>query len=128
MDGSKLAHCVAVLGAWGWTALLLLMLFMPVGGGPSIPYMDKVVHLGLFGGFGTFWTWAGAPVRRTAWVGVVLAPLTELVQGVLPWPRGTDPADAATDVVGLALGLAFGFWTLRLKKKRRPQGDGAEAL
>lgn len=105
MSSRPLLRGLAILAAVGWTAFLLLLLFMPVGSGPSMPYMDKVVHFVLFFGFAVLWPWGGVPHRAVLIAGIALAPLTEVVQGLLPWPRGTELADVVADILGVLAGI-----------------------
>lgn len=107
------------LAAITWTALILVGTLLPASwlsgleepDGPdlSIPHVDKLAHLVLFGGFGFLWT-AVAPRGRTARVivgGVALAILTELGQGLPLIGRHTDVNDLVADTIGVFLGIGI---------------------
>jgi VanZ family protein len=57
-------------------------------------------------------------VRVVVALGVVMAVGTEVVQGMLPWPRAMDPLDMLADVVGVAAGL----WVARRLRARARTG------
>lgn len=102
--------------AIGWTALLLAACLAPgywlgldeelfEGIGPFKP--DKIVHAALFAGYAFFWI-VGERGRgatgRVLGVGLALAVLTELAQGLPFIRRDPDPFDTLADVFGLAVG------------------------
>lgn len=91
------------------TLLVLVMLWSPPPPPPEIPipWLDKAVHAALFAVFALAWSLAGMRPRTIAIVGTSLGVLTELVQGVLPWPRTPDVFDVVADVAGLAIVLAL---------------------
>lgn len=97
------------LMAWAWTAAIFVLLWMPPPPPPEIvwPWWDSLVHLVLFAGFGTLWTWRGAPASRVLVLGVLLGAVTELGQALLPWERHSSWGDFACDGLGLLLGWAF---------------------
>ncbi|SIO59342.1 hypothetical protein SAMN05444166_6017 [Singulisphaera sp. GP187] len=122
------------IAALVWTSLLLVACLIPsyllrvnesqvhVG----ISHADKLVHAFLFAGFGFLWILA-APSRRgligVLVVGILLAALTEIGQGLPIIGRDTDPLDGLADVVGLLIGLIVGLggvralngWRMRLE-------------
>jgi hypothetical protein len=105
---------VAWAAALGYTALLVFLLWSPPTQQPPLfPHDDKVFHALAFSGIGATWWWATLRGRVVWIVGATLAVVTEVVQGMLPWPRSTDPLDMAADLVGVALGLFGGRWVLR---------------
>ena len=106
----------------------LVVLFAPASTTPSAlpPGVDKAVHLALFAALawtGVLWIdaaaerggdpqverqpgrRAGLPVVGLAAGLVVYAAGSEVLQGLLPLGRTSDPLDAVVDVVGVALGL-----------------------
>jgi hypothetical protein len=90
-----------------WTLGTVGALWLPPPDSPGLdwPWLDKAVHLGLFCGGALLWRLAGAGVRAVAIGAVLGAALTELGQGMLPWPRQPDMVDLLFDVAGAALGL-----------------------
>ena len=88
---------------------------IPIGPGPSIPYLDKIVHLCEY----LLFAWllvqairASQMPERTyllwAWIyATSYGLLIELVQAMLPW-RSAEWADAAANALGAALGVAIG--------------------
>lgn len=94
------------LAAWAWTGLIFVLLWMP----PPPPsdhilwWWDLAVHFVLMGTFAGLWTWRGLPGARLWPVGIGLAAITEIVQGLLPWPRHSALDDFGADVLGLLVG------------------------
>lgn len=100
--------------ALGYTALLVFLLWSPPTDSPPLfPHDDKVFHALAFSGIGGSWWWAtGRP--RLVWIfGITMAVSTEVVQGLLPWPRSMDPLDMLADTVGVGIGLFAGRWISR---------------
>lgn len=117
---SAAALAVAIV----WTIAVVVMLWMPPPPPPEviIPYFDKYVHCAQFVGIGVAWRLARL---RGAWVlggGAALGAVTEVVQGVLPWPRTPDVWDVAADVAGLLLATAAVAVARRLRPWARPAG------
>lgn len=84
----------------------LWMLFSPgstVPAGP--PYSDKVVHALLFAALAVTGRSAGVRARPLAVGLAAYAAGSEVLQAVLPIHRAGDVADAAVDLLGVALGL-----------------------
>jgi VanZ family protein len=106
-------------GAIGWTVVVLVMLWSPPPPPPEIeiPYYDLYVHFVLFFGIGGAWRFAGLATRHTLAGGTLFAVVTELVQGVLPWPRTPDVLDVAADVAGLV--VATGVMALLVRARWR---------
>lgn len=112
----------ALLVAAGWTVAVVVMLWVPPPPPPEviIPYFDKYVHFAQFLGIGVAW---GVAHLRWPWVvggGAVLAAITEVVQGVLPWPRTPDALDVAADVAGLLVATGALAVVRRLRATRVP--------
>lgn len=76
-----------------------------------IPFLDKIVHVGVF----ALPTWALLRVvgRRRIVVGAMVAQavVSEVVQGALLPHRGFELLDAAADVAGIGVGVALAAWT-----------------
>lgn len=114
----------ALLGALvaALVALQVVALYVPMeqGGPPLVPHGDKVVHAVLF----------GAPVlvaglaKGRAWpllaaLGVVHAPVSEVIQHVALPSRSGDVLDVAADIVGIGVALAGVGWSLRRPRRHR---------
>lgn len=110
-------HVSARALAWGWTIFLLATCWIPRDNVPKedrlpsplqIPHLDKWIHGTLFAGFALTWGRvrgaSRADAARVLGAGLVLAVLTEAVQGHPRIGRTTDAADAAADLAGLCLG------------------------
>ena len=109
-----------------WTLGTVAALWLPPPETPGLdwPWLDKSVHLGLFFGAAVLWRLAGAAAIPLA-IGVVLgAALTELGQGMLPWPRQPDVADFGFDIAGAALGV-LGLRAAAIIAARRMHRGGA---
>ena len=81
---------------------------------------DKLVHVGLFAGFGLFWTLACSTRHgwyRILWVGIVLALVTEIIQGAPGLHRQSDIWDGVADVVGLVAAIQI---AARVNRYRYP--------
>lgn len=91
--------------AIGWTVAVLVMLWSPPPPPPeiTIPYYDLYVHFALFFGVGATWRSAGVGTWKMLVGATLVGIVTELVQGVLPWPRTPDALDVAADVAGLVV-------------------------
>ena len=106
--------------------LLLIVSVVPVGAEPSVPYLDKVVHLCEYLLFAWLLVQALPPTllvggqavslsrveRETyllwAWIyATSYGLLIELIQAMIPW-RSADLADAAANALGAALGVWIG--------------------
>ena len=93
---------------------ILYFSVIPIGPGPDVPYLDKVVHLC------QYWLFAWLLVQTIragrlkerdylilAWIyAASYGLLIEVIQGFLPW-RSADWADALAN----AIGAAAGVWT-----------------
>lgn len=111
-----------LIAAAAWTVLLLGACMIPGYwlhmSESKMPFgliqVDKVVHGVLFAGFGLLWFGVG---RSRTWlativaVGLALAVLTEVGQGLPAIARDPDPMDALADAAGLfaALGVFLGL-------------------
>ena len=87
----------------------------------QIPYLDKIVHAGIFAVFGVLWLRAlPGPKPRFLWVGlagVALAALTEIVQNVPIIHREGEVQDAVADVVGMLAGFPVFVWLDKILKR-----------
>ncbi len=100
----RLRLALAVL----WTLGILLTTTMPTGNVPDVEVanFDKVVHFGLFFGFGLLWMWAlQLRMARRAMlvliVGAVGAFGTEGLQMLVPYERTADLGDVVANLLGL---------------------------
>jgi len=113
-------------------ATVTAMMLVPTsqgGGRPSVPHLDKLVHVAMWFivALGTWpvvriarWTSRLSDVRR--WLVVVgiatlFGVVIELVQG-LTAHRSADVWDAVADCVGAVLGASFGIWRERSRRRR----------
>ncbi len=85
--------------------MLFLLLGPPVPRPPLFPHDDKAFHLLGFAGIGGAWWLALLRTRAVCIVGLSLAVLTELGQGLLPYGRVADPWDTLADAAGVAVGV-----------------------
>lgn len=105
-----------------WTVVICFLCWMPgrwvqeVGRASpwfELPDLDKVVHWGIFVLFTVLWLRTGTSRWRYAWValgGLAMAAITELVQNLPAVGRDAEVADAITDLIGVAIGLAVAPW------------------
>ncbi|MFI7586736.1 VanZ family protein [Spongisporangium articulatum] len=77
----------------------------------GVPYLDKAIHLSVFGTA----VWAGAraglPLRLVVPAFLLHAPVSELVQHYLLPGRDGDVFDALADCVGVACGAGVAIFT-----------------
>jgi VanZ family protein len=108
---TKRARFLAVL----WTLLIFIGCFLPGKDIPDVqvPFIDKWVHLVLFGGFTFLWLCA-RPVRTARslitifLLSAALGSLIELLQGLLSFlGRTMDIMDALADSIGGLLGIGL---------------------
>lgn len=89
-------------------AISVMILFTPASGVPTAPPgTDKVIHLVLFAVLMITALMARWTVPASVSVLVIYAAVSEVVQALLPLGRSGDLADAAVDVLGIALGWAL---------------------
>lgn len=87
------------------------LMFIPMpssGGPPTIPHLDKLVHVACWGLLG-FATWLTVARQRWLWavgLAAVFGVLVELGQG-LTTTRSADLWDALADLIGAALGATL---------------------
>lgn len=105
---------VIVIGSVLWTALLITLCVVPAGWLPHWAWCgrhtDKFVHVMLFCGYGLLWTLASTVPNRQYYVlavGIVLAVITELVQGIPGLHRSPDVGDLVADIVGLVIAVTI---------------------
>jgi VanZ family protein len=103
--------------AAGWTLLIWALLSIPGSSLPSsqVWSYDKVGHAGLFFILSLLWLNAvrGKSTRIISGIviaGILLGPVSEWYQSILPIGRVADPFDAVADFVGFALGT--GLWLI----------------
>ncbi len=113
-----------------WTLAILIVCWLPgelvqdvEGRAPvfKIPYLDKLVHWGIFVGFAILWLRVGESRRRHAWVflaGVAVAALTEVVQALVPAiHRDGEIGDFLIDGLGVLTGIAVAHWVEPLLRR-----------
>jgi len=102
--------------------LQLVVLYAPStpDGTPSIPGLDKVVHVAVFLLPALLGVLAGIRPVVLAALLVAHAVVSEVLQHLLLRERSGDAWDAVADVVGVAVGLAVGL-ALRSRRSRRPR-------
>jgi VanZ family protein len=108
--------------AWGWTALVLALMWLPsVKSPPSFlgELTDKAGHLGVFGVLSALWLRAlhngdsPAHALRIALVGgLAFSLVTELGQGFVPG-REVALGDLVANWLGVGLGSAVAAYSLR---------------
>jgi VanZ family protein len=106
-----------------WLVLVVALLWMPPPEVPKVrlPGFDLLVHFVLFMGLGLLWSRSGlGPITVLIGAGL-LALVTELAQGFLPWPRTPSGLDAAADVLGALVGVVV--WH-RVRGRRRAGQSG----
>ncbi|MVA75917.1 hypothetical protein GC722_07765 [Auraticoccus sp. F435] len=88
-----------------WVALAgsAWLLLRPSAGGTPLPVSDKVLHAGLFLVLGLLGWLSTLPRTTVLLVLLAWAPLSELLQHLLPTGRTGDPLDLLADLAGLAL-------------------------
>jgi VanZ family protein len=112
-----------------WTIIVLILLTLPGSMLPqekafSIPNFDKLVHMGLFGGFVLLWSiYFNKKVTnskkllviffRIFIIGGIYGATTEFIQRYIP-SRDFDIADILADVVGAA--IAYGIANIFLSR------------
>jgi VanZ family protein len=87
--------------------VVVALLWMPPPDVPKLrlPGLDLLVHFVLFMTLGLLWRASGlGPITVIVGAGL-LALVTELAQGFLPWPRTPSGLDAAADVAGAVVGV-----------------------
>lgn len=91
----------------------------------SIPHLDKLVHLIAYGALGTFAMPALPRIRPIAiFIGLGLfGVIIEFLQGVMGLGRTADILDAASNLTGLALAVAF--WMV-ITKLARPKSVSSQ--
>lgn len=97
----------------------LVVLFTPGSDVPSVAVSDKLVHGLLFAALAASGVLAGLPLTGLALGLVAYAGGSEVLQAVLPIHRDGDLADALTDVVGAAVGLAVGVLAAEVLAQKR---------
>ena len=120
----------ALAAALLWTVMIFVLCLWPGEELPKsdIPFIDKWVHFGLFGGFSFLWLCA-FPSRRVlqliviAAAGCALGWFVECLQGWFPsLGRTKDVKDALADGVGSVLGVLF-FYVLATAAVRKGGGE-----
>jgi VanZ family protein len=105
-----------MIGRRGWQiafGLLLVVQFWALYA-PKVPSvdsglpLDKAVHFALFATVTWLGLRAGIPAGWVAWLMVLQAALSEVVQNYLLPQRGGDIWDFAADLAGIGVGLWLG--------------------
>ena len=98
-----------------WTLLIFIGCFIPAKEIPdvNVPFIDKWVHLVLFGGFAFLWLCARPVINFKSLLGMFLIAVSlgsfiELMQGLLTFlGRSMEFMDAVADSVGGLLGIGL---------------------
>ena len=123
----KQARFLAML----WTLLILIGCFTPGKEIPKVdvPFIDKWVHLILFGVFTFLWLCA-RPIINTRslialfLISVAFGSLIEIMQGVLSFlGRSMEFMDAVADSVGGLLGIALFCLSVYITKPRETSAN-----
>ena len=117
-------HGLARLGAVAWTVASVVFLWMPPPETPSWdwPWIDEATHAGLFAVACALWSFAAIDRRVLAVSAVALAAISEIGQGLMPWPRHPDVSDFLFDVLGAALGMLAARTALWLRLRHDASG------
>ena len=115
--------------AIAWTAFIFLLLTMPSAGIPDtgllrIPYVDKIAHIILFGGFVIFWSYGLSHgrnqesmyklFRNLFLISVGYGILMEFVQSIF-----TKRAFEVMDMIADAAGACIAWILLKFREKNR---------
>lgn len=84
----------------------------------EIPGLDLLVHFTLFVGIGLLWSRSGLGPFTVVIGAGILAIVTELTQGFLPWPRTPSGLDAGADVFGAVVGVVLWQQIVRRRARR----------
>ncbi|MFI5196242.1 MAG: VanZ family protein [Chitinophagales bacterium] len=117
----KQARFLAIL----WTLLIFIGCFYPGKELPKVdvPFIDKWVHLVLFGGFTFLWLCARPIINAKSviilfLISVALGSFIEIIQGILTFlGRSMELMDAVADGVGGLLGIGVFCLFAYLAKK-----------
>ena len=116
-----------------WTVGILVALTLPTGSMPDAQgtHVDKIVHVGLFAGFGLLWLRGLCPpdsqrlpacFRRRGGLffvgGVLFAVGTEVYQHWLPLQRVADPYDVTADLFGFIVAFV-GYYVYHVRRSDR---------
>lgn len=114
---------VVLVGVQCWALYLPEAAGVP-GVDLPIPFLDKIVHLGLFA-LPTLALARWMPVCGAAALMVLQAVASEIVQATVLPQRSGDPLDAVADLIGIALGA----WAAQAVGRPRPRvSPGARHL
>lgn len=99
--------------------VIAALMFVPMpssGGPPSIPHLDKLVHMACWAAlaFASWWAFARSRFLFTVVSGALFGVLVELGQG-LTTTRSADPWDALADLCGALLGALAAYAFQRSK-------------
>lgn len=114
--GPRWRRALGAVGAVLWAATIALASATPDPPGadvvPEIPYLDKVVHLGLFAVLGALLRLAGLRPGVAWLLAATWGLLDELHQSTVPG-RDADPFDLLADAAGAYLGILAVGWSAR---------------
>ena len=118
------------------TLVVITLTLIPLNGsGPKIPYLDKIVHFFMFGGWSFLFGWVltftyhayrkkrrdsthnsafltdyTTPIYLIALCGFIFGGIIEILQGILPVGRTPDLADTLANGLGALLAAFFLRW------------------
>lgn len=96
--------------AVAWTLVIVALCSLPPSEipAPDVVGVDKLAHFAVFAVFAWLWLRASnseSAVRNVLIAGFLLAMLTEMYQGVLPFERDPSMLDAVANLAGLLAGI-----------------------
>jgi hypothetical protein len=101
----------------------LVVLYAPrAPSAASLPGLDKLVHIAVFGAVAWAAVRCGVPIWVVTVVLLTHAVLSEVLQHTLLAHRSGDPLDAVADATGVLLGLALAALTARRAPESASRG------
>ena len=104
-----------------WCACILLASSIPGDDLPKqeIPYLDKVVHLGIYGILGILLARTRVSFPLALGLAAIFGVIDEFYQTMTP-NRSADPMDWVADVVGACMGILLMQWLMARRLESKP--------